>query len=129
MSDDLTKLMNGDPATFSSGYAGKGEESVYDRTGFPLVEIAPSFPMSDDLITYVVGQLRGACWEKEATAIEALVDRIEQLERERDAYAELLMVAANTFSEMHAENEQLLDKISEMKSSRSQLKLVDGGKS
>jgi hypothetical protein len=50
MSDDLTKLMNGNPATFSSGYAGKGEESVYDRTGFPPVEIAPSFPMSDDLI-------------------------------------------------------------------------------
>jgi hypothetical protein len=50
MSDDLTKLMNGDPATFSSGYAGKGEESVYDRTGFPPVKIAPSSPMSDDLI-------------------------------------------------------------------------------
>jgi len=56
-------------------------------------------------------------------------DRIEELERERDAYAEHLMVAANTFSEMHIEKEQLLDKISEMKSSRSRLKLVDGGKS
>jgi len=39
MSDDLTKLINGDPATFSSGYAGKGEESVYDRKGFPPIEI------------------------------------------------------------------------------------------
>jgi hypothetical protein len=56
-------------------------------------------------------------------------DLIEQLERERDAYAEHLMVAAKTFSEMHIEKEQLLDKISEMKSSRSRLKLVDGGKS
>jgi uncharacterized coiled-coil protein SlyX len=36
--------------------------------------------MSDDLITYVIGQLRGACWEEEAAAVEALVDRIEQLE-------------------------------------------------
>lgn len=43
-----------------------------------------------------------------------LSGRIEALERERDAYAEQLMVAANTFSEMHLEIEQLRDKISEM---------------
>ena len=43
--------------------------------------------MSDELITYVIGQLRGACWEEEAAAVEALVkerdeykDRIEELE-------------------------------------------------
>jgi hypothetical protein len=29
--------------------------------------------MSDELITYVIGQLRGACWEEEAAAVEALV--------------------------------------------------------
>lgn len=35
--------------------------------------------MSDELITYVIGQLRGACWEEEAAAVEALV-------QERDEY-------------------------------------------
>ena len=32
-----------------------------------------------DLITYVIGQLRGACWEEEAAAVEELV-------QERDEY-------------------------------------------
>jgi phage shock protein A len=45
---------------------------------------------------------------------DEMADRIEALERERDAYAEQLMVDANTFSEMHLEIEQLRDKISEM---------------
>ena len=57
--------------------------------------------MSDELITYVIGQLRGACWEEEAAAVEALVkerdealakldkvaaslDHIEELVKERD---------------------------------------------
>jgi len=66
---------------------------------------------------------------EETDLTDCAADRIEQLERERDAYAEHLMVAANTISEMHIEKEQLLDKISEMKSSRSRLQLVDGGKS
>ena len=42
--------------------------------------------MSDELITYVIGQLRGACWEEEAAAVEALV-------QERDA-AEAKLVKA-----------------------------------
>ena len=50
-------------------------------------------------------------------------DRIEGLERERDAYAEHLMVAANTFSEMHLEIEQLRDKISEMQARINRLTL------
>lgn len=60
-----------------------------------------------DLITYVIGQLRGACWEEEAAAVEALV-------KERDAYVEQLMTNTNTFSEMHIEIEQLKDKVFEM---------------
>jgi hypothetical protein len=76
MSDDLTKLINGDPATFSSGYAGKGEESVYDRTGFPPVEIAPSSPMSDDLIK------RDDALAKLATAIAALRDMVAVAEQD-----------------------------------------------
>lgn len=72
--------------------------------------------MSDDVIKYIIGQLRGACWEAEAAAVEALV-------KERDAYAEQLMVDANTFSEMHLEIEQLRDKISEMQARINRLTL------
>jgi 5'-deoxynucleotidase YfbR-like HD superfamily hydrolase len=38
--------------------------------------------MSDDVIKYIIGQLRGACWEEEAAAVEALVDRAEELKSE-----------------------------------------------
>ena len=31
-----------------------------------------------DLITYVIGQLRGACWEEEAAAVEALVQEWDE---------------------------------------------------
>lgn len=69
-----------------------------------------------DLITYVIGQLRGACWEEEAAAVEALV-------QERDAYVEQLMTNTNTFSEMHIEIEQLRNKISEMQARINRLTL------
>jgi hypothetical protein len=49
----------------------------------------------DDLITYVIGQLRGACWEDEAAAVEALVDHIEQLERENAEMAAAISDAEN----------------------------------
>lgn len=54
---------------------------------------------------------------------DQMADRIEELERERDAYAEQLMVDANTFSEMHLEIEQLRDKISEMQARINRLTL------
>jgi 5'-deoxynucleotidase YfbR-like HD superfamily hydrolase len=38
--------------------------------------------MTDDVIKYIIGQLRGACWEEEAAAVEALVDRAEELKSE-----------------------------------------------
>jgi hypothetical protein len=86
--------------------------------------------MSDDLIKRLQDAANGP-YDMTPICAELLeaITRIKEVERERDAYAEQLMVAANTFSEMHAENEQLADKIFEMKSSRSRLKLVDGGKS
>ena len=34
--------------------------------------------MSDELITYVIGQLRGTCWEEEAAAVEALVQERDE---------------------------------------------------
>jgi hypothetical protein len=97
MSDDLTKLMNGDPATFSSGYAGKGEESVYDRTGFPPVKIAPSSPMSDDLIKQwdeYVESMGSVMGEVEHMA-QKMRDRIEQLERENAEMAAAITDAEN----------------------------------
>ena len=60
--------------------------------------------MSDELITYVIGQLRGACWEEEAAAVEALV-------KERGDYAHKLMASNNTYTEMHLEIERLSDKL------------------
>lgn len=45
-----------------------------------------------DLITYVIGQLRGACWEEEAAAVEALVqerdEALAKLDKVVEAYAE-----------------------------------------
>ena len=38
-----------------------------------------------DLITYVIGQLRGACWEEEAAAVEALVKERDELGRRLNA--------------------------------------------
>jgi outer membrane murein-binding lipoprotein Lpp len=62
--------------------------------------------MSNDLITYVIGQLRGACWEEEAAAVEALVDRIEQLE-ESNKELTLQLLAA------HGQAADALDKLTE----------------
>ena len=40
--------------------------------------------MTDDVIKYIIGQLRGACWEEEAAAVEALV-------KERDGIREVAL--------------------------------------
>ena len=39
--------------------------------------------MTDDVINYVIGQLRGACWEEEAVAIETLVKQRDDLQRDQ----------------------------------------------
>jgi uncharacterized Fe-S cluster-containing protein len=55
--------------------------------------------MDDDVIEYIIGQLRGACWEEEAAAVEALV-------KERDGYKD----AAKTWQEVFIqENTRLVD--------------------
>ncbi len=46
----LRNVISALPAVPTHRYAGESEASVYDRTGFPPVKIAPSSPMSDDLI-------------------------------------------------------------------------------
>ena len=52
--------------------------------------------MSDELITYVIGQLRGACWEEEAAAVEALVqERDEALAKLAKAVEALREIVSN----------------------------------
>ena len=46
--------------------------------------------MSDELITYVIGQLRGACWEEEAAAVEALVKERDEALAKLDKVVEML---------------------------------------
>ena len=51
--------------------------------------------MSDELITYVIGQLRGACWEEEAAAVEALVKERDEALAKLDKGVEALRKIAD----------------------------------
>ena len=63
--------------------------------------------MSDELITYVIGQLRGACWEEEAAAVEALVE-------ERDIARRLLGAATQMQIETQAQLDKAVETIREL---------------
>lgn len=43
-----------------------------------------------DLINYVIGQLRGACWEEEAAAVESLVKERDEALAKLDKVVEML---------------------------------------